>query len=136
MDGHLFNKLADMHLTYGHTNDMGSKVAKAKTIIINLNTNKSLSQRLLYYRKFSVIQHVNGVYQLHECQATSVSLQAAVFWIVCVILHQFSLMKASTSTNRHQALKFLSDVYKHPFPNIHMTPVTIKEVKDIVKSLK
>jgi hypothetical protein len=41
-------------------------------------------------------------------------------------------MKASTSTNRHQALKFLCDVYKHPFPNIHMTPATNKEVKNIV----
>jgi hypothetical protein len=45
-------------------------------------------------------------------------------------------MKANTSTNKHQALKFLSDVYRHPFPNIHMTPVTNKEVEDIVKSLK
>jgi hypothetical protein len=35
-------------------------------------------------------------------------------------------MKASMSTNGHEALKFLSDVFKHPFPNIHMTLVTNK----------
>jgi Notch-like protein len=46
-------------------------------------------------------------------------------------------MKASISANGHEALKFLSDVFKFPFPNIHMTPVTNKETnKDIVKSLK
>jgi hypothetical protein len=45
-------------------------------------------------------------------------------------------MKASISTNGHEALKFLSDVFKHPFPSIYMTLVTNKEIKDIVKSLK
>jgi hypothetical protein len=67
MYGYLFNKLADMHLMSGHANDMGWKVATATIIIINLNTNKSLSQCLANYRKFSVTQHVNGVCQLDEC---------------------------------------------------------------------
>jgi hypothetical protein len=43
--------------------------------------------------------------------------------------------KVSLSTDCNEALKFLA-VFKHPFPNIHMTPVTNKKVKDIVKSLK
>jgi hypothetical protein len=64
----MFNKLADMHFMYDHVNDMGWKAATATSvIIITLNTNKSLSQRLLNYSKLSVIQHVNGVCQLHEC---------------------------------------------------------------------
>jgi hypothetical protein len=45
-------------------------------------------------------------------------------------------MKASIFTNAHEALKFLFHVFKHPFRNTHMTPVTNKEIKDIVKSLK
>jgi hypothetical protein len=44
--------------------------------------------------------------------------------------------KVSPSTECSEALKFLAAVFKHPFPNIHMTPVTNKEVKNIVKSLK
>jgi hypothetical protein len=44
--------------------------------------------------------------------------------------------KDSPSTDRSEALNFLTAVFKHPFSNIHMTPVTIKEVKHIVKSLK
>jgi hypothetical protein len=56
--------------------------------------------------------------------------------LIIIFASPLPQMKASTSTNMHQALKFLSDIYKHPFPNIHMTPVTNKEVKDTVKSLK
>jgi hypothetical protein len=44
--------------------------------------------------------------------------------------------KASPFTDLNEVLKYLTTVFKHPFPNIHMTPVTNKEVKDIVKSLK
>jgi hypothetical protein len=39
-------------------------------------------------------------------------------------------------SNGHEAFKFLTKSFKRPFPNIKMTPVTNKEAKNIVKSLK
>jgi hypothetical protein len=48
-----------------------------------------------------------------------------------------SLVQGNGSiANGHEAIKFLTKSFKRPFPNIKMTPVTNKEVKDIVKSLK
>jgi hypothetical protein len=45
-------------------------------------------------------------------------------------------IKNSPTIDLNEALKFLTAVFKHPFPNLYMSPVTNKEVKDIVKSLK
>jgi hypothetical protein len=45
-------------------------------------------------------------------------------------------MQSSTPTSVSDSLNYLFEVFKYPFPNINMTPVTNKELKDIIKSLK
>jgi hypothetical protein len=45
-------------------------------------------------------------------------------------------MQFGTLSNEQAALNYLLKVFKNPFPNINMMPVTNKEIKDIVKSLK
>jgi hypothetical protein len=45
-------------------------------------------------------------------------------------------IQPNTSTNISNSLNYLNEIFKHPFPNIHMAPVTNKEIKDIIKSLK
>ena len=45
-------------------------------------------------------------------------------------------MQSNKPTNVSDSLNYLFEVFKHPFPNINMTPVTNKEIKDIIKSLK
>jgi hypothetical protein len=44
--------------------------------------------------------------------------------------------KNSPTKDWNEALKLLTAVFKHPFPYAYMSPVTNKEVTDIVKSLK
>jgi hypothetical protein len=45
-------------------------------------------------------------------------------------------MQLNKLTNVSNSLSYLSEVHKQTFPNINMTPVTSKEIKDIMKSLK
>jgi Notch-like protein len=45
-------------------------------------------------------------------------------------------MQFGTPSNVQAALNYLLKVFKNPFPSINMTPVTNKEIKDIVRSLK
>jgi hypothetical protein len=45
-------------------------------------------------------------------------------------------MQSNKPTNESDSLNYLFEVFKHQFPNINMTPVTNKEIKDIIKSLK
>jgi hypothetical protein len=44
--------------------------------------------------------------------------------------------QSTISSNPLQFLSYLLKVFKHPFPNISMTPVTTKEIKAVIKSLK
>jgi hypothetical protein len=45
-------------------------------------------------------------------------------------------MQFGRPSNVQAALNYLLKVFKNPFPNINMMPVTNKEIKDIVRSLK
>jgi hypothetical protein len=45
-------------------------------------------------------------------------------------------MQSNKPTNVSNSLSYLFEVYNQPFPNINMTPVTEREIKDIIKSLK
>jgi hypothetical protein len=45
-------------------------------------------------------------------------------------------MQCTIPTNAQDALNYLFKIFKHPFPNINMTQVTYKEIKDMVGSLK
>ena len=45
-------------------------------------------------------------------------------------------MQSNKPTNVSNYLNYLYEVFKHPFPNINMAPVTNKEIKGILKSLK
>jgi hypothetical protein len=45
-------------------------------------------------------------------------------------------MQFNTHSNVFESLNYLFEVFKYPFPNIDMTPVTNKEIKGIIKSLK
>jgi hypothetical protein len=45
-------------------------------------------------------------------------------------------MQSNKLTNVSNSLTYLYEVYKQPFPNINMSPVTSREIKDIIKSLK
>jgi hypothetical protein len=42
-------------------------------------------------------------------------------------------MQSNKLTNVSNSLNYLYEVFKHPFPNINMTPVTNKEIKDTIK---
>jgi hypothetical protein len=45
-------------------------------------------------------------------------------------------LQSNKPTNVSNSLSYLFEIYKQPFTNINMTPVTSKEIKDIIKSLK
>jgi hypothetical protein len=45
-------------------------------------------------------------------------------------------MQLNKLANESNSLSYLSEVHKLTFPNINLTPVTSKEIKDIIKSLK
>jgi hypothetical protein len=45
-------------------------------------------------------------------------------------------MQFGTPSNVQAALNYPLKVFKNPFPKINMMPVTNKEIKDIVRSLK
>jgi hypothetical protein len=45
-------------------------------------------------------------------------------------------MQSNTPTIVSDSLNYLFQVCKYPFPDINMTPVTNKEIKDIIKSFK
>ena len=38
--------------------------------------------------------------------------------------------------NVTDSISYVHEVFKQPFPNIKLTPITTKEIKDILKSLK
>jgi hypothetical protein len=45
-------------------------------------------------------------------------------------------MQCNKLANVSNSMSYLSQVHKPTFPNINLTPVTSKEIKDIIKSLK
>jgi hypothetical protein len=45
-------------------------------------------------------------------------------------------MQLNKLTNVSNSLSYLSEVHKRTSPNINLTPVTSKEIKDIINTLK
>jgi hypothetical protein len=56
--------------------------------------------------------------------------------VTLVHISNVRLLRVNTHPNVFDSLNYIYEVFKYPFPNIDITPVTNKEIKDIIKSLK
>jgi len=53
-----------------------------------------------------------------------------------IILYHFQKKYLSMTQNKSPNVSCIYEVFKQPFPNIKLTPITTKEIKDIIKSLQ